>query len=99
MIVHALKGLERAIGVSYLHPYRDERGCAFAGDGFTDPVNGWEYLAEAYEATEPGYDGRISVPVLWDTATGQVVSNESEGIIPAGPLDLDWDAPHRRDQR
>jgi glutathionyl-hydroquinone reductase len=36
MIVHALKGLERAIGVSYLHPYRDERGWAFAGDGFTE---------------------------------------------------------------
>jgi glutathionyl-hydroquinone reductase len=36
MIVHVLKGLERAIGVSYLHPYRDERGWAFAGDGFTE---------------------------------------------------------------
>jgi putative glutathione S-transferase len=81
VIALRLKGLEAEVGVSYLHPYRDERGWAFTGDGFTDPVNGWEYLAEAYEQTEPGYDGRISVPVLWDKETGRIVSNESHDIM------------------
>jgi glutathionyl-hydroquinone reductase len=81
MIIHALKGLDAAIGVSYLHPYRDERGWAFTGGGFTDAVNGFEFLAEAYERTQPGYDGRISVPVLWDTESGQIVSNESADIV------------------
>jgi putative glutathione S-transferase len=31
-----------------------------------DSVNGFALLREAYEATEPGYDGHISVPLLWD---------------------------------
>jgi len=81
LIVHGLKGLGDAIGVSYLHPYRDDRGWAFTGDGFTDSVNDWTYLAEGYERTEPGYDGRVSVPVLWDAHSGQIVSNESHDIL------------------
>lgn len=80
-IGRALKGLEDSVGISYLHPYRDERGWAFTGDGYSDPVNGFKYLAEAYEETEPGYDGRISVPVLWDGDTRRIVSNESHDIL------------------
>ena len=45
-----------------------------------DPVNGFTFLAEAYEATEPGYDGHVSVPVLWDRQTGKVVSNNFPDI-------------------
>ena len=81
VIVRALKGLENAVSISYLHPYRDERGWAFPGGDFTDPVNGFRYLGEAYESTEPGYDGRVSVPVLWDRETGTIVNNESADII------------------
>jgi putative glutathione S-transferase len=81
VIAHRLKGLEDEVGISHLHPYRDERGWAFTGDGYTDAVNGWEYLAEAYEQTEPGYDGRVSVPVLWDKETSTIVSNESHDIM------------------
>jgi putative glutathione S-transferase len=81
VIARYLKGLEDMVGISYLHPYRDERGWAFNGDGYNDAINGWEYLSTAYEQTEPGYDGRVSVPVLWDTETGQIVSNESHDIM------------------
>jgi putative glutathione S-transferase len=81
VIALRLKGLEDEVGISYLHPYRDERGWAFSGGGYTDAINGFEYLAEAYEATEPGYDGRVSVPVLWDSETGRIVSNESHDIM------------------
>lgn len=81
VLVRRLKGLEDVVDVSYAHPFRDERGWAFPGDGFTDDVNGWPFLARAYEATEPGYDGRVSVPVLWDRRTETVVSNESADII------------------
>jgi glutathionyl-hydroquinone reductase len=59
----------------------DERGWAFTGDGYNDEINGFDYLAEAYEQTEPGYDGRVSVPVLWDGETGRIVSNESHDIL------------------
>ena len=81
VIARRLKGLEDSVGISYLHPYRDDRGWAFTGDGYTDGVNGFDYLAEAYDETEPGYDGRISVPVLWDSETRRIVSNESHDIM------------------
>src|SRR5262249_41397332 len=53
------------------------RGWAFRdGPGYTpDPVNGFTLLRQAYEATEPGYDGHVSVPVLWDRRTSRIVSN------------------------
>ena len=88
-IVRLLKGLEDVVGISYAHPFRDERGWAFPGgrfeDGpggeYVDQVNGWAFMSSAYIATDPDYDARVSVPVLWDIATGQIVSNESADII------------------
>ena len=80
-IVRAVLGLEDALGISYADPYRDERGWAFTGGRFTDEINDFAFLKEAYEATEPGYDGRISVPVLWDKEEGRIVSNESADIV------------------
>ena len=67
-IVRKLLGLEEVISLSAVDPVRDGRGWAFReGPGHSlDPVNGFSLLREAYEATEPGYDGHISVPVLWD---------------------------------
>jgi putative glutathione S-transferase len=83
LIVRALKGLEDAIDVSVVDPIRDERGWAFRDvPGATgDRVNGWSYLSSAYAASDPGYEGRISVPVLWDTRTGRIVNNESADVI------------------
>ena len=79
-IVRAVVGLD-ALGISYADPYRDERGWAFTGGRFTDDVNGFDFLKAAYLATEPDYDGRISVPVLWDKEEGRIVSNESADIV------------------
>ena len=81
VIVRLLKGLEEAIGVSYLHPYRDARGWAFMGGEFVDDVNGFEFLSEAYLTTDPDFDDRVTVPVLWDKETGKIVSNESGEIM------------------
>jgi putative glutathione S-transferase len=83
LIVRALKGLEEAIPVSIVDPIRDERGWAFRDvRGATgDRLHGWSYLAEAYVASDPGYDLRVSVPVLWDTRTERIVNNESADII------------------
>jgi putative glutathione S-transferase len=81
VIVRAVAGLEDALGISYAHPYRDDRGWAFTGGRYTDDVNGFDFLREAYEATDPDYDGRISVPVLWDSERGRIVSNESTDIV------------------
>lgn len=81
-IVRALKGLEDVFSLSVVDPVRDGRGWAFrVGDGHgPDPVNGFRLLREAYDATEPGYDGHVSVPVLWDRATNRIVSNNFPDI-------------------
>jgi putative glutathione S-transferase len=76
-----LMGLERAVGLSVVDPVRDERGWRFSGGEYADAVNGFEFLSQAYEATEPGYDGRVSTPVLWDRETGRIVNNESADIL------------------
>ena len=81
LIVRHLKGLEEAIGVSYVHPFRDERGWAFPGGDHVDEVNGFPFLQEAYDRTDPSFEGRVSVPVLWDKVEGRIVNNESADII------------------
>ncbi|MEA2190954.1 MAG: glutathionyl-hydroquinone reductase [Solirubrobacteraceae bacterium] len=83
VIVRELKGLQDAIGMSIVDPVRDERGWAFTGAAGTtlDEINGWTYLAEGYVATDPGFDARITVPVLWDKVSGRIVNNESADII------------------
>ena len=83
IIVRRLKGLANAIGMTVVDPIRDERGWAFgAGPGMgPDPINGFAFLAEAYAATDPDYRGRVTVPVLWDTLTKRIVSNNDDHIM------------------
>jgi putative glutathione S-transferase len=81
VIGRILKGLEDAIGMSVVDPIRDDRSWRFTGGEYTDPVNGFDFLSEAYDATEPSYEGRYSVPVLWDKETERIVNNESADIL------------------
>ncbi|GII64221.1 glutathione-dependent reductase [Sphaerisporangium krabiense] len=80
VIVRTLKGLDDVVSLSYVDEGRDSRGWAFRERRGADPVNGFRFLREAYEATEPGYPGHISVPVLWDRTTGKIVSNDFPDI-------------------
>ena len=79
IIVRKLKKLEEAIGLTVVDPIRDERGWAFTDEA--DPVGGFRYLREAYVATDPTHEGRVTVPVLWDKLKGVIVNNESAEII------------------
>jgi glutathionyl-hydroquinone reductase len=83
IIVRTLKRLEAAIGMTVVDPIRDERGWAFRdGPGHSrDPIRGFQLLAEAYAATDPGYRGRVTVPVLWDTRTNRIVSNSDDDLM------------------
>lgn len=81
MIARHLMGLEDAIGISFVDPIRDERGWAFTGGEYVDPVSGFAFLSEAYLATDAEYAARVTVPVLWDKQTGVIVSNESADIL------------------
>jgi putative glutathione S-transferase len=81
--VRKLKRLENVIGMTVVDPIRDQRGWAFReGTGHsTDPVNGFQFLSEAYHANDPAYRGRVTVPVLWDRETRRMVSNSDDDIM------------------
>jgi putative glutathione S-transferase len=83
IIVRMLRGLEGAIGMTVVDPVRDARGWAFTqGPGHTlDPINGFAFLSEAYFLSDPGYRGRVTVPVLWDTQTRRIVNNSDDDIM------------------
>ena len=83
IIMRKMKQLEDAIGMTVVDPIRDERGWAFRqGSGHsTDPINGFVFLSEAYRATDPGYQGRVTVPVLWDRETKRIVSNSDDELM------------------
>ena len=85
-----LKGLQDAIGLTIVDPVRDDKGWAFRdpsgkippGTPFdsTDRVNGFHYLREAYVVTDPNYNQRVTVPVLWDKETRKIINNCEDDI-------------------
>lgn len=75
LVVRALKGLEDVISVSTVSPSPLE------GGWILDTENGCRTLAQVYQLAKPGYSGRSTVPVLWDTQTKTIVNNESSEII------------------
>lgn len=83
VIIRKLKKLENVIGMTVVDPIRDGRGWAFRnGPGHSeDPINGFQYLSEAYKATEKDFNDRVTVPVLWDKKTGRIVSNAEDDIM------------------
>jgi len=82
VIVRELMGLQQAISMSVIDPIRDGRGWAFRhGPGYTiDPVNGFEFLSEAYVQSDPSFKGRVTVPVLWDKDLNRIVNNSEDDI-------------------
>jgi len=80
IIFRTLKGLEEVISMTAVDPVRDDQGWKFFADD-PDPVNGYEYLLEAYLRTDPDFSDRVTVPVLWDKETNRAVNNESSEII------------------
>ena len=83
LIVRALKELESTVSVSFVNPVRDEKGWHFESENnqYSDPINGFRYLRETYKVMDPEFDLRVTVPVLWDIETSQIVNNESSEII------------------
>jgi putative glutathione S-transferase len=81
LIGRRLMGLKDAIGVSFVDPLRDDRGWRFSGGEYVDPINGFQYLAEAYTTADPSFAGRVTVPVLWDKERSAIVNNESEDVL------------------
>lgn len=83
-LVRKLMGLEDAISMDILDPYREEDGWQFTPpkeDCTPDTVNGFSYLREAYVAADPVVTGRVTVPVLWDKKAETIVNNESIEVM------------------
>jgi putative glutathione S-transferase len=96
IIVRRLLGLERTISMSVVDPVRDERGWAFRegrGHG-PDPVCDFQFLSEAYLATDPEYTGRYTVPCIWDRVTRRLVTNNFPDITI--DFETQFTAFHRR---
>ena len=83
LIFRELKGLAPHLGVDVVHPWLGEDGWTFATDfpGATGDRLLGRLLREVYLADDPEATTKVTVPVLWDKATGRIVSNESAEII------------------
>jgi len=95
-IVLGLLGLDQVISLGTVDPIRDELGWRFTLDPEErDPVLDISYLSEAYLATDPSYDGHVTVPALLDTVSGRVVTND----YPQMTLDFstEWSKFHTAD--
>ena len=82
LLTRALLGLDEAIPVSFVAPARTDQGWVFDPEaGYTDNLLGKAALHEVYAAGDPEYTGRVTVPLVYDTVTGILVSNESADLV------------------
>jgi putative glutathione S-transferase len=81
VIVRRLLGLEQAISLGIAGPLHDERSWRFHNDPDNrDPVLGIEWLGEAYEKAQPGYDDGVTVPTMVEVGTGKAVTNNFQQL-------------------
>jgi glutathionyl-hydroquinone reductase len=92
LIVRHLLGLSGTIGVTVVDPIRDERGWRFPE---RDPVTGAEFLSQLYLATDPSFQGRYTVPCVWDKTAERLVTNDFPAITIA--METEFTAYHRPD--
>ncbi|KAK4655584.1 S-glutathionyl-(chloro)hydroquinone reductase [Podospora pseudocomata] len=92
LIARKLKGLEDIISFSVVHWHMGPKGWRFVtdeeaeqedvkGEGVVPHEGGLSHLREVYFGVNPEYEGRFTVPVLWDKKGGRIVNNESSEIL------------------
>ncbi|KAL8686761.1 MAG: hypothetical protein Q9218_006886, partial [Villophora microphyllina] len=83
-IVHRLKGLDKIVQVVVMGYIRTDEGWIYDGSGgseLRDPLYGFTKHSQLYFKADPNYNGRYTVPTLWDRKRETIVSNESSEII------------------
>lgn len=83
LIFRALKDLKDHISVSIVSPNMLENGWEF-GDysgASSDHLFDFDYMHQVYTKVDPDITTRVTVPVLFDKQTQQIVNNESAEII------------------
>lgn len=76
LIFRQIKQLQDYIDVTVVDPVMLENGWEM-----NDPLYDLDFMYQLYLKADPGYEGRVTVPVLWDKKTQAIVSNESSEII------------------
>ena len=76
LIFRHLKELQDLIDVTVVEPLMLNNGWELKGDQY-----GLDYMYQLYLKANPDYEGRVTIPVLWDKQTQTIVSNESADII------------------
>jgi glutathionyl-hydroquinone reductase len=73
IIVRALKGLDEVIQLVEADDMEQPKGWVFSGKTGPgqDPLYGFKYVRQFYEKANPKYEGRITVPMLWDKKKGE----------------------------
>lgn len=83
-ITRKLKGLEDVVQVVFTSFELGENGWDFTGPGShypKDPIYGFSNTKQFYLKADPSYQGRYTVPILWDKKQHTIVNNESSEII------------------
>lgn len=83
LIVRALKGLDKLIGLTVVDPLMGSNGWKLDPELASefDKEHKIEYLRDLYFLANKNYSGRFTVPVLWDLKLKTIVNNESSEII------------------
>jgi len=83
LIFRKIKQLSDLISVSIVSPDMLSKGWTFdeQADSSGDNLYQNKFLYEVYLKNDPGYSGRVTVPILWDKKNHCIVSNESSEII------------------
>ncbi|MBV6626775.1 MAG: glutathione S-transferase family protein [Rivularia sp. (in: Bacteria)] len=76
LVVRTLKGLEDVLKVSIVYPSPNEGIWLL-----NNREKNCRTVPELYQVAQPGYQGRCTVPILWDEQTNTIVNNESAEII------------------
>ncbi|OIO75113.1 MAG: glutathione-dependent reductase [Zetaproteobacteria bacterium CG1_02_53_45] len=78
LIFRKLKGLEQIIPVTVVDPHMLDQGWQFSEP---EPLYGFTHAHQLYSKADPGYSGRVTVPILWDKQSESIICNESAEII------------------
>lgn len=81
VIARGLKRLEKIVSWSQSDRPRRQGWAYSAGIDHLRPAGDDFHLHQLYVAADPGYTGRVTVPVLWDRGTATIVNNESAEIL------------------
>ncbi len=77
LIFRQLKNLQEYIDVTVVDAIMLENGWQFSNE----PLYDFDFAYQLYLKADSQYEGRVTVPILWDKKTETIVSNESSEII------------------